>query len=507
MPISLSQYVDINSVVGGNPNVPLRSLTPLIITGNPLVPTGVKLDFTSAAQVGTYFGTASEEYARAEMAFGWTSKTGLKIPLMSFWFWNNDAATASLIFGKPATYALSQFTSITTGDFTLTLGGFTHHLTAINLSSAGSLAAVAADIQAAIRAYSAGGAAWTAATVTFDATRGCFDLVSGLTGADVVSITAGTTTDLAGPLGWLTGAILSNGSAAQDVPTNLTALNTLNNNFGSFCYTTALAVTLATVTAAATWNNSLNPNVQFLFSIVAVATNMSAWVAALAGLSGWAINLQSPVTGEYPEQMPMVIGGAIDYTVQNSVQNFEFQQNFAITPSVTDDLNYALYTGLLVNFYGQTQSAGQLINFYQQGVMGGGNVNSPSDIGVYFNEMWLKDASSAAIMNLLLALPQVAANAGGRSQILSTLQSIINQALFNGTISVGKPLNNTQIEYITEISGDPLAWHQVQSDGYWVNAVIQSYVQSGITKYKVVYTLIYSKDDVIRLVQGTDILI
>ena len=506
MPISLSNYVDINSGVGAAASVSTRNLGALIISINDLIPTGTKLDFTSAAAVGSYFGTGSGEYARAEFYFGWNSKNITTPQILSFWFWNNDAATADYIFGAKATYALATFTAITSGELELTMGGFTHTLTGINLGSAGSLTAVATDITTAINAYSAGGAAWTGAVVSYDATNGRFNLVSGATGIDTIAVTAAAMNDLAGPLGWLTGAILSNGTAAQTLSANLTQLVETNNNFGSFCFGPSSINTLTNVEAAANWNYSLTPNVQFLYSWVVTAANAAAWQTALAGVGGQAGTLQSPVSGEYPEMAPMMILAATDYTARNSVQNYEFQF-FDLTPSVTTDAAYATYTAININFYGQTQTAGQLIEFYQQGVMSGGQPTDPADMNTYGNEIWFKDASSAAIMSLLLAVSQVPANATGRAQLMGILQGVINQALFNGTISAGKQLTADDQIFITNATGSTTAWQQVQSIGYWFDLEIVPYVVSGVTKYKAVYTLIYSKDDIIRLVQGSDVLI
>ncbi|OWK42059.1 DUF3383 family protein [Fimbriiglobus ruber] len=508
MPIPISNYVAITSGIGAASNVSTRNLGALIITGNALVPTGVVKNFTSAADVGTYFGTGSEEYARAEFYFGWVSKDTTVPQQISFWFWNDDAATADLIYGASATYALATFTAITSGELDLTMGGFTHTITGINLGSAGSLAAVAADIQTAIQAYSAGGAAWTGATVAYDSTNSRFTLIGGATGADTIAVTTAVSNDLAGPLGWLTGAILSNGTAAQSIATNLNELISVSNNFGSFTTTFALALTLSNTTAAATWNNSLTPNIQFIYSVNVTPANASTWNAALANIGGVSLTLQSPApvaTAEYPEMAPMMILAATDYTQRNSVQNYMFQQ-FALTPSVTTSAFQQTYDALLINYYGQTQTAGQLLSFYQRGVMLGLPVN-PSDQNVYADEIWFKDALGAALMNLLLALSQVPANAAGQVQILSTLQSIINQALFNGTISVGKTLSVNQQLYIAQVTGSSTAWKQVQNIGYWVNVVIEPYVVDGVTEYKAVYTLIYSKDDDIRLIQGSDILI
>lgn len=505
MPISLSRYVDITSGVGGGSQVATRNLGALIISPNTLLPTGEIISFSSAADVGDYFGTASDEYARALFYFGWVSKQITSPQQLSFWFWNNDAATGSLIFGAPAAYLLSSFTGISSGELDLTLGGANATLTGINLSAAGSLAAVAADIQTAIRAHSAGGSAWTGATVSYDATRGCFDLVSGTTGADVITVVAAGANDLAGPLGWLTGAILSNGTAAQLLTANLNELIGISNNFGSICLNSTFS-TLINIEAVAAWNNSLNPNIQFMFSWVVTTTNASAWSAALIGVGGNTGTLQSPVSGEYPEMVPMMIEAATDYTRPNAVQNYMFNQ-FDLTPSVLTDANADIYDALRINYYGQTQTAGQFIQFYQRGLMMGLAVD-PSDQNVYVNEIWFKDALGAALMNLLLALSEVPANNSGRAQVLSTIQSVVNQALLNGTISVGKTLTNDQQLFITEVTGSPTAWQQVQSAGYWVNAVIESFVDSGgATEYKIVYTLVYSKDDVIRLIDGSDVLI
>jgi hypothetical protein len=584
LPIPISDYVLITSGVGAGSNVPNKNLGGLIVSPNALIPTGAVVSFNSAAAVGTYFGTTSEEYYRAVFYFGWISKNIQQPNQLSFWNWNGNANTPSLIYGAQAAYALVSFTPITTGDFTLTMAGATAHVTGINFSSAGNLAAVASTLQTAIRAANA---AWTSAVVSYVAapTQGGspqFTLSSGVYGTDTISVSAGTTTDVVAPLGWGTGSILSNGTNAQTVTANLTSLINLTNNFGSFCFETqpyqralitaqiattgvmsvsavaagTLAVgqiitgtsvpsnttitalvtgtgttgtysvsqipaslitseamvasaspSLTEITAAATWNNGLTPNNQFLFSIAVTATNASAWSAALLATGGCALTLVSPQAQTYSEMEPMMILGATNYQARNSVQNYMFQQ-FNDTASVTNATNQALYDGLDINYYGNTQTAGQILSFYQRGVMMGSSVaTNPTDMGVYANEIWLKDAIGAALMSLLLSLAEVPANLTGQAQITASVQSIINQALFNGTISVGKALTTTQQLYITQQTGSPTAWQQVQNQGYWFNVVIQQFVIDSIPQYKAVYTLIYSKNDTIRFIAGSDVLI
>jgi hypothetical protein len=497
--IPISRYVAITSGVVGAAAVPERELIGRFFTENPLAPTDTVLEFESAADVGTYFGSTSDEYKRAVFYFGWVSKNDTAPQKISFARWAN-VDVASTIYGNVATYSVSQFTSVTTGDFTLTLGGFTHHLTGIDTHLAGSLATVATDIQTAIQAFSGGGTAWTSATVTYNSTRKSFDLVSGDVGDDTIAVTAGVVVDMAALLGWETGAIFSNGQDAQTITEVLTASASTSNNFGSFTFIPSL--TLDEVTEAAEWNNA--QNVQFIYSVAVSAANASAWNAALADIGGVTLTL-APLSTEYPEEAPMMIFAATDYEKRNSVQNYEFQQ-FNLTQSVSTTANADLYDGLSINYYGQTQNAGQLISFYQRGVMFGLPVD-PIDQNLYANEIWLKAAMTSSLMTLLLALSQLSANATGRAQVLTIIQGVINRGLTNGVISVGKTLSDIQKAYITNATGDNLAWHQVQNNGYWIDAEVVPYVESLVTKYKIVYTLIYSKDDVIRKIEGSDQLI
>jgi hypothetical protein len=501
MSISLKRYIDITSGVGAAATVSTRNLIARLFTTNALVPTGDVLEFNDAAEVGEYFGTSSAEYLRALFYFTWVSKNITKPQRIAFARWS-DANTAPLIYGAKGAQAIATWNAISSGSFTIQMGAFSTTLTALDFSAAANLAAVAAIIQTAVRAYTAGGALYTSATVAYDATRSSFNLVGGATGPATISVTAGAGgSDIAGQLGWLSAlAIFSDGSTIQTITEVLESSTTLSSNFGSFAFIPT--TTNTQIVEAATWN--LARNNEFMYSVRTTVDNADEIAPLLEDIGGVTVTL-APISTEYPEQIPMMILAATDYTAINSTQNYMFQI-FGVTPSVTTDAAANVYDGLRVNYYGQTQTAGQQIEFYQRGEMMGLPVD-PRDQNTYANEMWLKDASTAAILTLLLALAKISANAKGRAQVLAILQSVINLAILNGTISVGKPLTETQKLYIAEQTGNPKAWYQVQNQGYWVDAQIVPYVEELVTKYKIVYTLIYSKDDIIRKVEGRDILI
>jgi len=501
MAISFKRYVDITSGVGGGAGVRLRDLILRLFTISTLVPEKTVVEMDNATDVATYFGTGSAEHLRAMFYFGFVSKLITAPKKISFSRWASVAAAAR-IYGATKAFAVGQFTGVTTGSLKLTLGAYTGDLTNLNFSTATTLSNIATTLQTAIRAVSAGGADWTGATVTYNATAQRFELLGGVVGAEAVAVAdAATGTAVKSLLGWDSTGIFSPGVAAQEPLQAFIDSVEVSDNFGSFAFTSTLSQ--SQVAAVATQNDTYN--VKFIYTVPIAEADAASYYAALSGLSGVATTL-APLATEYPELLPSAILAATVYSRRNSVQNYMFQQA-TLTPSVSTNASANTMDANRVNYYGRTQTAGQYLDFYQRGVMMG-LATDPVDMNTYANEMWFKDAVGAAIMSLFLSAARVSANATGRGQLLAIIQSVIEQATYNGTISVGKPLNTTQKLYITNLTGDENAWQQVYNIGYWVDCVLQSFVTTdGRTEWKAVYTLIYAKDDAIRKVEGSHVLI
>lgn len=511
MSVSQGNFVEITSGVGAATTVAQRQLVPRIMTDSSLLPPQSYIEFPNlnddAANVGAYFGEGSPEQLRAQYVLSWVSKNIKQVPLISFGRWV-DTAVAGVIYGAQAAYALGSFSGISNGALNLTIGETQTTISGINLTGAGSLAAVATAIQTAIQAHSAGGQDWEDATVAYVAApaqggKPQFVLTGGVIGPEAMAIgTANTGVDLGPLLGWANAtAIIGQGSAVETVTETLDTTINLSNNFGSFAFIPSL--TTLEVTQAAEWNNGQNVFYQFMVPVT--AANAATIIDAIADFAGCGVTL-SPIADDFPELIPTAVLGATDYTAQNSVQDYDYQDGFPSTPSVLSDADFETYSNLGVNFYLQTQNAGQDLDFYANGVLTG-TATDPVDMNTYANEQWLKDALGAQLLTMLLALPTLSADNDGVAQTTGVLQSVINQALFNGTIVVGKPLDEIQQLYITNATGSNTAWQQVQNSGYWLNVVIVPYVVDNVTKYKMVYTLIYSKADAIRFIQGSDILI
>lgn len=502
MAISMKRYVDIVSGVGGGAGVRERDLILRLFTTSTRVPADAVVEMANAQDVARYFGVSSPEALRATSYFGFVSKSITAPKRISFGRWA-DVAAAARIFGAGTAASLAALSSVGDGSFRLTLGDYAADVTGVSLTGSASLAAVATALQTAIRAVVAGGGTWTGATVTYDAPSNSFNLVGGVVGESPVAVGAAATgTPLAALLGWGAAAVFSPGADVQEPVAAFIASADGSDNFGTFSFIADL--TNDEALAVAQQNDTYNVKFHFAHRF-AVDSEGATLYGLLSGLSGVSLTFE-PFANDFPSLLPGAILAATDYSRRNSTQNYMFQQG-ALRPSVTTNAMADQFDAVRANYYGQTQTAGQQISFYQRGVMCG-LATDPVDMNTYNNEMWLKDAAAAQILSLLLSLPKVSANDQGRAQLMAVIMSTVDRALLNGTISVGKPLNTTQKLFIGELTGDPEAWQQVFRLGYWLDVVLQSYVTvDGRTEWKASYVLIYSKDDVVRKVEGSHVMI
>ena len=511
MTISFSRYINIVSGVGGAAAIPGRIFMLRLFTTNVLLPPTTYAEFSNANDVGTFFGFASAEYARAQFYFGWVSKLISSPPKISFARWCESAVAPSIYGSATPAPSLAALNAVTAGGFTLTVAGTPTAFTGLDLAAAGSLSAVAAAVQSKIQSGS--GAMFTDATVTYDASRGAFDLVMGTTGAATFAVTDGAQTPLA-LLNWTaaSGAAIGVGEGAETITEVLTASTAASNNFGSFDFIPYFDQ--AQVVEAATWNAAQSIN--FIYCQAAAATDAVNFGTATLGLAGTGITAVTATDGDdFMEMAPGIIFAATQYNTGRLVsQNYMYQLFPTMPVSVSSDAVADAYDAVRVNYNGITQDNGATIAFYQRGVLGGG-LDAATDMQAYADAAWIADAAGVQLMNLQLAMGQIPANSAGITMMTTQLvQGVIGgtgqqgTALYNGVISVGKKLSVLQQQYITSLAGDPVAWRKVQNQGWWLTVSISSIVtEDNRTEYQANYLLIYSKNDFVRKVNGQHTLI
>lgn len=518
MAIAFSKYIDITSGVGGGSAVAQRDLILRLFTKNILMPTSSYVEMTTLADVGYWFGTSSEEYKRASVYFGFVSKNITSPEKISFARFNPTAVAPRIIGGKTLT-ALATWQGITNGSIKIEIAGTTQQISAIDFSACANLADVADTLQTAIDDAFPGG------LVSYDSVNKRFNYVGATTGAQTISAAPGTIgTDIIELVNWVEGpnpianARFSDGAGAQTYVDCLTASDEASDNFGSFeflpYYTDPevgdpelVYMLLNDAVDVATWNNA--QNVKYMFCLGVLRADYSTYAAALIDIGGTAAtDVSATLTDyQYPEMIPAMVLAATRYNRPNSVQNYMYQVASGMAATVTDTATAAELSSARINYYGKTQKAGRYPMFYQDGYLMGGT-EDPTDMGVYANEMWLKDKIGASLMSLLLALSYIPANAAGRAKIITQIQQDgVAPALTAGVISVAKTLTTTQKQYIDTITGIADSWRDVQNSGYWLDCEIVPVVVGDVTQYQAEYTLIYSKNDAIRKVVGTQILI
>lgn len=506
--ISQSRYINIVSGVGAGASVAQRQLIMRLITRNSTLPPGIVAEFANSDAVGAYFGTNSEEYKRALAYFGFVSKS-INSPLnLSFARWVS-ADIAPQIVGDSQTKSLTAIKAINGPTLQLNVNGVVENVGTMNFASANTLTDVAGVLQTAIRAVS-GVPQFTNAIVTYNTNTNQFVLTGTTTGADSITATAtGLGTDISQLLGWATtGTVFVPGQVADTPDVAVSKSEQISTNFGSVVFVTGSGIlTNPQIQAVATWIDSKNN--AYMFSTTSTIANLATLFGLIGGYSGTAINvISATLPNDYIEQSPCEILAATDYSKVNATQNYMFYQFPSRNVTVTDDTTANTCDANLGNYIGQTQSAGQKLAFYQRGVLCGGSQDAV-DMNTYANEMWLKSAIAAQLLALFLSVNRVPANLDGKANIMAILQTVITTAKNNGTISAGKTLSAVQQVYISQITGDANAWRQVQTIGYWIDVQFVSVVNTnnGRTEWQANYTLIYAKDDAIRKVQGSDIMI
>ena len=494
MGISSNLYVAITSGVGGVPAVRGRSLDLRVISTNELIPTGSVLTFESVTLVADYFGTTSEEYARASFYFSYVSKQITKAKRISFARWAN-VDTAAQVFGAKAG-TLAELQAFTADQITISLGGVDATITP-DFSAAASYADVATTLQTEIQA--AGGTS-AAATVVYDATKTSFNLDTNGTADGEILISA-TNEEILKTLGWDSLAIFSDGVTAQTVTEQLIAMADVSNDFGSYVYVDSL--TLQQVEESAAFNDT--QNVLYQYHVQIGKSDAQSYYDTLKGYSGLGLTINE-TGGEYPEILPCAQLSSQDFNSTSASTNYMFINSPLLTPQVASDAEYFLYKGLRINFVGVTQESGTLTQFYQHGNLQG-PITAPIPMGEYANEQWLKATIKAAFLNLLVSLPNFPKDDTGLSFGNGTLQAVVTDALNNKVISVGKTLSDEKKAFVNATTGDANAVDAIQSSGFWFKTYFTEEVDSGQTTVVFNYLLLYASSESVRKVSGTNTLI
>lgn len=499
MPIKSTRYVEITSAVIGASSAAVQSLTGRRFTDNPLVPAGSIVTVLNGG-AADYFGASEPEVAFASQYFSYVSPAPASRANNLQFAAYAPAGRVPALYGAKGTATLAALKAITNGALSFQLGDSVANITGINLSTVATFADVATAIQTAIRAGAAGNPQLTSALVTYDPLTTTFKIAGTVIAAAPARVAvAPTGTDLT-PLINLNGvgSVASPGLLAQTPLQAFIAAENVTDSFGTATFsdetmTLVQAIDLATYVAA--------QNIKYQLYLSVSRANYASWAAALANTASVGLILNA-TAGEYKEALPMAIVAALDFDRRNATVNFMYRQA-VLSGDVTDNSESLSLDAARVNYYGITASAGQRISFFQRGFLMGG-ATAALDMNVHANEQWFKAYLAAAFLSLQLSIGKIPANNEGRGLILIQIADGITRAKLNGTISVGKLLSAAQQIAVTQLTGDALAYLEVQNNGYWADvAIVEVVGPSGVAEYVAKYTIAYAKNDVVRKIEGS----
>lgn len=451
--IPISQIVQVNPRVigaGGSQG----ALDGLLVTQSTALPVGQLRVFYTAADVATFFGASSSEYAAASDYFAGIVGGGQQPASLTFGRFA-AADTPAAVFGASLSLSLAELQTLT-GTLIVTTSAV-HVSGSINLSTATSFADAATLMLASFTSPDF--------TIAYDAARKRFVLSTLATGASAeVSAVTGTLATGVG-LSADAGAFQqAPGVAADTADTAMTRIAAISGNWGAFTH--VWAADLDERKAFAAWNSAQ----QFQFIYVGWDSDAADVTTDAVGSFG-ALVRDTPYQGTVPVYGDLSDASAVlswaastNYLSTEGRNTLAFRQPVAaVTPKVTTLANA---NALLSNYYtylGSYASAGNTYTAFYNGALGGQFLWADT----YLNQVWLRRTLQQALFETLLAYNTLPYNADGYNAIYQGAQATISQALANGVIRPGVTLSASQIAQINAQAGIPVAT-QVSSAGWYL---------------------------------------
>lgn len=468
MTIPASQFVAINPGVesgGGNS----LAMNGLFLTENTSMPTGMVLSRSSAASVASFFGPGSAEAAAALIYFAGYTKSTIKPGAMLFAAFNAAPRAAFLQSASLAGMSLTQLQALT-GTLTISIAGTPETSAAINLEAATSFTNAATLILA--------GFTSPAFTVTWNAVASAFVFTSTATGAtETISYCTGTLSASL-LLTQATGAMLSQGAAADTPATAMANAVAISQNWATMV--TLWEPTITDKENFAVWFNAQNsrylwqawdsdPNA----SVQGNTTSFGA-VATAAAYNGVAAVSGDPAlaaaTGVSLASLAMnaaiFVAGAIasiNFTATNGRTTLAFLTSGSIQPTVS---NGQIAQNLIANgynYYGSVATANQGFIFFYNGQMFG----QWTSIVRYINQIYMNSQFQLALLTLMTEIGSLSYNPPGYGLVRSALLDPITAAITFGAIRTGVTLSAAQIAEVNQAAGVNAA-SVIQTQGYYL---------------------------------------
>ncbi|EKS4549245.1 DUF3383 domain-containing protein [Salmonella enterica] len=445
MPIPLSKDVQINPgvlAVAGN----AVDLNGLLLTSNPILPAGGVVPFSSPDDVAAYFGALSDEYARAQLYFqGFKNATKTPGQLL-FSRFNLAASAAWLRSGSFKGVTIEQLQKLS-GTLTLSINGKSTSAE-VNFNGVTSFAAAATALQTALTA--------AVATVVFDTTQNAFVITAAGAKPESTTITFGSGS-AAEPLKMTsnTGAVISRGAPASDVPDTMAAIKDASQQWAGF--STVSEVTDEQHLAFSAWANGQGKR----YFYVAWTTSGNAKVKDSTDHIAYQIitvnnySAVVPVFASDGNRAAAVLGYAacLDFVRPEGRVPFKFREYEGLAADVTSGRDYDALIAAGYNFYGKYAENSVVEDYWADGTITGDFKWLDSFCG----QIWLNANLQGAVISLFKSNQTIPYNNEGRALVAASMSDVIQQYKRWGGIREGVTLTEAQKKQINNVVGEDIS--------------------------------------------------
>lgn len=423
-------------------------LNGLLLTNSGLVPIGTVQSFSSADDVGDFFGPTSDEYLRAAVYFSGFDNSNVKPGALLFAQYAAAPVAGYLRGGRVSGLTLTQLKAIA-GILTLTVDGVTKSTAVLDLSAAASFSGAAAIIDAALTT------ATIAATFSYNAQLGAFVVTSDTTGA--ASAVAFATGAAAEPLKLTqaTAAVVSPGAIASVPGTAMAAIKGQTQNWAAFA--TVFNPSAADALLFAEWSSAQGNRFVYAMketsgaAIVVPDTTSKAALVDAAGLAG-IVPIYEP-SELYHDVFVLGFIASIDFTEQDGRATAAYRSQAGLLAGVSDETTADNLLANGYNFYGAYATANDDFKLFQPGSVTGDFLWLDS----YVNQIWLNNSLQLAILQMMIARKSIAYNAAGYGMIEAACNDPIQAALNFGAIRAGVTLSASQIAQVNADAGQRIS--------------------------------------------------
>ena len=431
----------------------------VVLDSNNTIPSDTPLAFSSATEVGEYFGTSSNEYKFASTYFGGFDNSQVKPATLYFYRLNGEAISA-WVRGEALNVktALNAIKAISAGDLTINIDGTDRTVTGLDFSAVDSFSSAADVINAALNG---------AAVVSFSSQFNAFTVTSATTGA--LSSVGVPTGSAASVLGFnAETAVISDGQDANTVTQSMENLTDKFTNFVTF--TTLDEPTDEEALELAQWATT-NYTAGVLYLYVCWDTSKANFDSNNTEVISEQLQTENigatcVCFGVTMAAFVMGVTASIAWDQVNSTITYAFKHlsGFGADINSTKEANAldkhkVLYMG---NF--ATRNDNFILSY------NGAMLGEWDWLDAYINAVWLCNALQVQLMAMIEAANRIPYNENGYAKIRSNCKDIIERAINNGVIDLGVNISNAQKAELTTLLGADYS-DEIRNNGYFLQIV------------------------------------